>query len=117
MKPVGSFTGLGKEDEELIFDLGGNVAEWQIVSGGKGKFTGGSADCPSDAKSNCAAAAEYVGFRVVRGAPSQLTPAPYHCSCAIPLVDFTVSSAPGHPRRSRLDLVSSLRSQRATLFR
>ncbi|MDP9339364.1 MAG: prolyl oligopeptidase family serine peptidase [Acidobacteriota bacterium] len=67
LRPVGSSTGQGKEDDELIFDLGGNVAEWQIVSGGKGKFTGGSADCPSDAKSNCAAAPEYVGFRVVRG--------------------------------------------------
>jgi hypothetical protein len=76
LKPVGSFTGQGKEDEDLIFDLGGNVAEWQIVSDGKGKFTRGSADCPSDAKSNCAAAPEYVGFRVVRGALSPSATAP-----------------------------------------
>ncbi|MEQ1472547.1 MAG: prolyl oligopeptidase family serine peptidase, partial [Candidatus Acidiferrum sp.] len=75
LKAVGTFTGQGKEDDQLIFDLGGNVAEWQIVAGGKGKFTGGSADCPSDAKSNCAAAPEYVGLRVVRGTPSP-SPAP-----------------------------------------
>jgi dipeptidyl aminopeptidase/acylaminoacyl peptidase len=70
LKAVGSFTGQGKDDDDLIFDLGGNVAEWQIVSGGKGKLVGGSADCPSDAKAACVAAPEYVGFRVVRGAPS-----------------------------------------------
>jgi len=76
LKPVGSFTGQGKDDDDLIFDLGGNVAEWQVVSGGKGKFTGGSADCPSDAKATCAAAPQYVGLRVVRGAlsPSAATP-------------------------------------------
>jgi predicted peptidase len=70
LKPVGSFTGQGKEDEQLIFDLGGNVAEWEVVAGGQGKFTGGSADCPSDAKTACVATPEYVGFRVVRGSHS-----------------------------------------------
>jgi dipeptidyl aminopeptidase/acylaminoacyl peptidase len=68
LKPVGSFTGQGKENEELIFDLGGNVAEWVVDSGSTGKILGGSADCPADAKSVCTAASEYVGFRVVRGA-------------------------------------------------
>ncbi len=70
LKPVGTFTGQGKEGDDLIFDLGGNVAEWQIVSSGNGKFTGGSADCPSDTKTACDAAPEYVGLRVVRGAAS-----------------------------------------------
>jgi formylglycine-generating enzyme required for sulfatase activity len=68
LKPVGSFTGESKGDEELIFDLGGNVAEWVLTRDGKGKVIGGSADCPADPKANCTAAPEYVGFRVVRGA-------------------------------------------------
>jgi len=67
LKEVGSFRGQGKEDEEPIYDLGGNVAEWVLTRDGKGKVIGGSADCPADAKSNCTPASEYVGFRVVRG--------------------------------------------------
>ncbi len=67
LKEVGSFRGLGKDDEEPIYDLGGNVAEWVLTRDGKGKVIGGSADCPADAKSNCTPAPEYVGFRVVRG--------------------------------------------------
>src|SRR5260370_28280836 len=31
LKPVGSFAGQGSADEELIFDLGGNVAEWTLL--------------------------------------------------------------------------------------
>jgi hypothetical protein len=73
LKEAGSFRGQGKDDEELIYDLGGNVAEWVLTRDGKGKIIGGSADCPTDAKSNCTPAPEYVGFRVVRGAPK---PAP-----------------------------------------
>jgi formylglycine-generating enzyme required for sulfatase activity len=68
LKEVGSFRGQGKEDEEPIYDLGGNVAEWALTRDGKGKMIGGSADCPADPKSNCAPAPEYIGFRVVRGA-------------------------------------------------
>jgi dipeptidyl aminopeptidase/acylaminoacyl peptidase len=67
LKEVGSFRGQGKDDEEPIYDLGGNVAEWVLTRDGKGKVIGGSADCPADAKANCTPAAEYVGFRVVRG--------------------------------------------------
>jgi dipeptidyl aminopeptidase/acylaminoacyl peptidase len=67
LKEVGSFHGQGKDDEEPIYDLGGNVAEWVLTRDGKGKVIGGSADCPADAKSNCKPAPEYVGFRVVRG--------------------------------------------------
>jgi dipeptidyl aminopeptidase/acylaminoacyl peptidase len=68
LKEVGSFAGKGKEDEEPIYDLGGNVAEWVLTRDGKGKVMGGSADCPANPKTNCTAAPEYVGFRVVRGA-------------------------------------------------
>ncbi|HXL21727.1 MAG TPA: prolyl oligopeptidase family serine peptidase [Candidatus Dormibacteraeota bacterium] len=68
LKEVGSFHGQGKDDEEPIYDLGGNVAEWVLTRDGKGKVMGGSADCPADPKSNCTPAPEYIGFRVVRGA-------------------------------------------------
>ena len=67
LKPVGTFPGQGQEDQELVFDLGGNVAEWAVLPDGKGKAEGGSADCPSDPRSSCVPAAEYIGFRVVRG--------------------------------------------------
>jgi dipeptidyl aminopeptidase/acylaminoacyl peptidase len=67
LKPVGSFPGQGKRDEELIFDLGGNVAEWALTAGGKGKAIGGSADQPVDARAAHEPSEEYVGFRVVRG--------------------------------------------------
>lgn len=67
LKEVGSFHGQGKDDEEPIYDLGGNVAEWVLTRDGKSKVIGGSADCPADAKSSCTPAPEYVGFRVVRG--------------------------------------------------
>jgi dipeptidyl aminopeptidase/acylaminoacyl peptidase len=68
LKEVGSFHGQGQENEEPIYDLGGNVAEWVLTRDGRGKVIGGSADCPADPKSNCTPAPEYVGFRVVRGA-------------------------------------------------
>jgi formylglycine-generating enzyme required for sulfatase activity len=68
LKPVGSFAGQGQEKEELVFDVGGNAAEWVLTRDGKGKVMGGSADCPADARSSCAPEAAYIGFRVVRGA-------------------------------------------------
>ena len=68
LKEAGSFAGKGTENEEPIYDLGGNVAEWVLTRDGKGKVIGGSADCPADAKANCTPAPEYVGFRVLRGA-------------------------------------------------
>jgi formylglycine-generating enzyme required for sulfatase activity len=67
LKPVGSFPGQGKENEELIFDLGGNVAEWVVAPDGKGKATGGSADQPTDPRASHEPAPAYIGFRVVRG--------------------------------------------------
>jgi formylglycine-generating enzyme required for sulfatase activity len=73
LKPAGSFPGQGQEKEELIFDLGGNAAEWVWTADGKGKVLGGSADCPADPRSSCTPATEYVGFRVVRGAAKPST--------------------------------------------
>jgi hypothetical protein len=67
LKPVGSFSGRGKADEELIFDLGGNVAEWVLLPEGKGEAIGGSADQAADARSMHAPNNAYIGFRVVRG--------------------------------------------------
>jgi predicted peptidase len=68
LKPAGSFPGQGKADEELIFDLGGNVAEWVLTPDGKGKPIGGSADQPADARASHEPASAYIGLRVVRGA-------------------------------------------------
>lgn len=68
LKEVGSFRGVG--EEELVFDLGGNVAEWCVTRDGKGKTLGGSADRPADPKAaDAQPGAAYVGFRVVKGAP------------------------------------------------
>jgi dipeptidyl aminopeptidase/acylaminoacyl peptidase len=68
LKAVGSFPGFGKDDEEPVFDLGGNAAEWVIAKDGSGKKMGGSADRPADAKTLPGQAApEYTGFRVIRG--------------------------------------------------
>lgn len=70
LKEVGTFSGQGEETEELIFDLGGNVAEWAIAADGSGKTLGGSADRPSDSKARYRPADnDYAGFRVIRGAP------------------------------------------------
>jgi dipeptidyl aminopeptidase/acylaminoacyl peptidase len=67
LKPVGSFPGQGKENEELIFDLGGNVAEWVVAPDGKGKAMGGSADQPTDSRASHEPGVAYIGLRVVRG--------------------------------------------------
>jgi dipeptidyl aminopeptidase/acylaminoacyl peptidase len=67
LKEVGGFHGQGKDDEEPIYDLGGNVAEWVVTRDGKEKAIGGSADCPADQKSDCRPAQDYIGFRLVRG--------------------------------------------------
>jgi dipeptidyl aminopeptidase/acylaminoacyl peptidase len=64
LREVGSGRGAG--EEELVFDLGGNVAEWVTTREGKGEPRGGSADQPADAKRGPSRAApEYRGFRVV----------------------------------------------------
>jgi formylglycine-generating enzyme required for sulfatase activity len=69
LREVGSFAGQGEEGEQLIFDLGGNVAEWVIAADGTGKTMGGSADRASDSKARYRQAdAAYTGFRVAHGA-------------------------------------------------
>jgi formylglycine-generating enzyme required for sulfatase activity len=63
LKPVGH--GRGQGDGELVYDLGGNVAEW-VDDGGKGKLAGGSADAAADDKrSGVEAGRAYRGFRVI----------------------------------------------------
>jgi dipeptidyl aminopeptidase/acylaminoacyl peptidase len=70
LREVGSFSGQGDDGDELIFDLGGNVAEWAIAADGSGKTLGGSADRASDSKARYRAAnADYTGLRVIRGEP------------------------------------------------
>ena len=65
LKEVGSFKGVGAD--ELVFDLGGNVAEWVSLTGNKTMAFGGSADLPANARVRVRQpAAEYTGFRVVR---------------------------------------------------
>jgi formylglycine-generating enzyme required for sulfatase activity len=69
LREAGSFKPAGREDEEPVFDLGGNVAEWAVAKDGTGKTLGGSADRPADPKARDGAAdPEYTGLRVVRGA-------------------------------------------------
>ena len=66
LREVGSFKGVGEGD--LVFDLGGNVAEWAVGKDGGGKALGGSADRPADGKQlEAAPDPAYVGFRVVKG--------------------------------------------------
>lgn len=66
LKTVGSFKGLG--EEELLFDLGGNVAEWVVGKDGKSMVLGGSADQPQDEKrAQRTPGQSYIGFRVVKG--------------------------------------------------
>jgi len=68
LKEAGSFNGAGRDDEALIFDLGGTVAEWAVAKDGGGKAVGGSADRAADSKARVGrASAAYTGFRVVRG--------------------------------------------------
>jgi dipeptidyl aminopeptidase/acylaminoacyl peptidase len=64
LRAVGAGRGVGKE--ELVFDLGGNVAEWVRTRDGKGVLRGGSADTPADDEGGTLKAApEYRGSRVV----------------------------------------------------
>jgi dipeptidyl aminopeptidase/acylaminoacyl peptidase len=68
LKEVASFKGVGEDD--LVFDLGGNVAEWCTTKDGKGKPLGGSADRPADSKGpGSLPAPAYIGFRVVKSKP------------------------------------------------
>lgn len=63
LRPVGSFSPLS--DDELIFDIGGNVAEWVVTADGTGKAMGASADTPKDSKiDERKPAPDYIGFRI-----------------------------------------------------
>lgn len=65
LKEVGSFYGVGEED--LVFDLGGNVNEWVIDEKGKGIIMGGSADMANDIRARSTPSSNvYTGFRVVK---------------------------------------------------
>jgi len=68
LRAVGEFRGYG--EDEPVFDLGGNVAEWAVGPDGEGVLMGGSADQPSKPRSAAEAAEAYRGFRVVRGGRS-----------------------------------------------
>ena len=65
LREVGAGRGAGTG--ELVFDLGGNVAEWVTLKDGKGAVRGGSADRSTDGKRAAAnnAGPEYRGCRVV----------------------------------------------------
>lgn len=64
LKEVGRFQPGG---ENLVFDLGGNAAEWVTLTNGQGKACGGSADLPVDPSSKeLRANAQYIGFRVIK---------------------------------------------------
>jgi formylglycine-generating enzyme required for sulfatase activity len=70
VREVGGFAGHGDEGGELVFDLGGNVAEWVMQPDGAGKAEGGSADRAADpAAAGVAAELAYTGFRVVHIPP------------------------------------------------
>ncbi len=65
LSEVGRFKGEGEVD--LVFDLGGNAAEWVATEDGKGRAAGGCAELPADGKvARRSPVPEYIGFRVVR---------------------------------------------------
>jgi hypothetical protein len=67
LKEAGSFEGEGPEQTEIIFDLGGNAAEWVVGKDGSGRPRGGSADLPADPERMVVKPAPgYIGFRVIR---------------------------------------------------
>jgi len=75
LKPVGSFAPEGGKGEQLMFDLGGNVAEWALKRDGDGVTMGASADRAADLEARYTAAdPAYTGFRVVKG-PAGAAPA------------------------------------------
>ena len=64
LKEVGS--GNPISEELMIFDVGGNAAEWCVDENGKGVVMGPSAITPTDEKGNYKTdRKEYIGFRVV----------------------------------------------------
>ncbi|MHB1424600.1 MAG: prolyl oligopeptidase family serine peptidase [Gemmataceae bacterium] len=75
LKEVGCFRAAG--DDEAVFDLGGNVAEWVTTKDGKGAVRGGSADAAADSKQRTNQASDnYRGFRVLEEADKPLPRSP-----------------------------------------
>jgi dipeptidyl aminopeptidase/acylaminoacyl peptidase len=73
LREVGSGRGVG--ENEMVFDLGGNAAEWTTGADGKGVLKGGSADTPADDRNKGSAAGpDYRGFRVVLETAKQAKP-------------------------------------------
>ncbi len=65
IREVGSFHGVGAD--EMVFDLGGNVAEWVTTRDRNGRSAGGSADRPADPKQRTTKPnLDYQGFRVAK---------------------------------------------------
>ena len=65
LREVGSGRGKGKGDA-VVYDLGGNAAEWVEAANGKGEVRGGSADAPADVRGKTTEAERpYRGLRVV----------------------------------------------------
>ncbi len=65
LKECGSFPAMGKKDQPGVWDLTGNVAEWTVTEGGKGKVVGFSAVSPTDKRCEYSPPPPvYVGFRV-----------------------------------------------------
>jgi dipeptidyl aminopeptidase/acylaminoacyl peptidase len=64
LEEVGRGRGAGKG--QVVYDLGGNAAEWVRGKDGKGVLRGGSADSPADPRGGALQAGPaYRGFRVV----------------------------------------------------
>ena len=99
LREVGTFSGQGDRDEELIFDLGGNVSEWAIAADGSAKTLGASADRPGDAKSQYRQAdPAYTGFRVAHiAAPAATTPPP---PADAPPTRTNRATRPARPKRA-----------------
>jgi dipeptidyl aminopeptidase/acylaminoacyl peptidase len=56
---------LSSAGEEMIYGLGGNVAEWAVDEKGSGRIIGRSALTPIDIRGSYTASLDYVGLRVV----------------------------------------------------
>ncbi len=97
LREVGSFPGQGEKDEELIFDLGGNVSEWIVGANGSPRTAGASADRPADARALYRLAdPPYTGFRVAHIAAP---PSPAVAPAAAVAPDARPARAPRATRR------------------
>ena len=66
--PVDYFAPSGPE---LIFGLGGNVAEWAVNEQGQGQIVGRCAWTPEDQKTKYTPPLTYVGLRVLKEIPKE----------------------------------------------